>query len=291
MEKTIGLAAALGSAAAWALGSILFKRLGEKISSVSLTFAKGLLSVFLLGLVLPLTGFVWLDTQAILLLVFSGLLGIALGDVLFFEALQDLGPHALIVLATVGQVITAVLAVAILGDRPSVMAWIGILLVVSGVVVVLYARLKSESGKSNWRGIVLGLGAVLSMSVSIIILKQGLDSVSTIQATFIRMVAGTVGLFVLGAMTNRLGDWTTAFRQPRLFGSFLVAVCVVTFGGFWLSLVGVKYLDVSVANTLGSTEPLFVLPMAVVLLKERIPYTAIAGTSIAVLGIGLMCAG
>jgi drug/metabolite transporter (DMT)-like permease len=287
--KLLGILAALGSAASWALGSILFKRLGESISSPAMTLAKELLSVVLLGMALVLTGFQTVDSNALWLLVLSGLLGIALGDTFFFAALQDLGPVAMVVLLTLGQVLTVVLAVVFLGDAPTSEAWIGIGLVVAGVAVVLYAKMSGEQQASKRRGIVLGLASVVCTAVSMIVAKQGLDAVSALQATFIRMLAGAVGLLVVGMATLRLRQWAMPFRDPRLATGFLGAVAVVTFGGFWLSLAAIKYVDVSIANTLNSIEPVFVLPLAAVLLKEKITWTAIAGTAMTVAGVVLLC--
>lgn len=84
-DKIIGAAAALGSAASWALGSVLFKMLGDKLEPVALTFAKGLLGVLMLGGALMFFGFQPVKLEPILLLTFSGLLGIAIGDTFFLS--------------------------------------------------------------------------------------------------------------------------------------------------------------------------------------------------------------
>ena len=82
-DRTLGLAAALGSAMSWALGSVLFKMLGDKLPPIPLTFAKGITGAFMLGLLLAGIGLRGLDSQAILLLILSGTLGIAIGDTFF----------------------------------------------------------------------------------------------------------------------------------------------------------------------------------------------------------------
>lgn len=287
--REIGIAAALGSAASWAVGSILFKQLGERISPLALTLSKGVVSVGLLGVATLLVGYEEIGQQPLLLLIVSGVLGIALGDTFFFEALQNLSPHVLVVLLMLGQVVTVILAVLFLQEMPAPIVWFGIVLVVFGISIVLFSKLTEESSKSNLRGVVFGLLSVLCMSISIIIAKKALDSVSTIQATFIRMLAGTLGMFLFGLSTRRLARWIVPFKDTKLIGFFLFSVCVVTFGGFWLSLVGVKYVDVAVANTLNSTEPLFVIPLAAIFLKEPISLKEIVGTIIATAGIMLIC--
>jgi drug/metabolite transporter (DMT)-like permease len=84
-DNIIGAAAALGSAASWALGSVLFKMLGDKLEPVALTFAKGLLGVLMLGVALVFLGFQPVKYESVLLLTFSGLLGIAIGDTFFLS--------------------------------------------------------------------------------------------------------------------------------------------------------------------------------------------------------------
>jgi drug/metabolite transporter (DMT)-like permease len=287
--RVIGLSAALGSAASWAIGSILFKRLGEKISPVAMTLAKGIISVILLALALVLVGYGDIDIQALLLLILSGLLGIALGDTFFFEALQDLGAHTLVLFGLLGQVLTVILAVLFLNEQPSQIAWIGIILVIWGIGIVLYGKLSNTEQSSGIRGISFGLLSVICMSASIIIAKEGLESVSAIQATFIRMLAGTTGMLFFGLSTRRLGRWMIPFKDIQLVIFFFISVSVVTFGGFWLSLVAIKYVDVSIANTLNETEPLFVLPLAAIFLKEKITLQAIIGTVMATVGVILLC--
>ncbi len=84
-HQIIGAAAALGSAACWALGSVLFKMLGDKLEPVPLTFAKSLLGALMLGGALMYFGFQPLKLEPILLFTLSGLLGIAIGDTFFLS--------------------------------------------------------------------------------------------------------------------------------------------------------------------------------------------------------------
>ncbi|AKG22936.1 DMT family transporter [Calothrix sp. 336/3] len=287
--KVIGITAALASSASWAIGSILFKRLGESISPLAMTLAKGSVSVILLGLTLSITGYSGVNRESLVLLIISGLLGISLGDTFFFEALQNLGPHALVILLMLGEVITAMLAVIFLGEMPTPTVWLGIFLVILGVAIVIFPKLSGEQQASSTRGIIFGLLSVLCMSVSIIFAKQGLSSLSTIQATFIRMAAGTAGMLCFGTLTNRLGSWAVPFKDRNIIYLFIISVSIVTFGGFWLSLVAIKYVNVAVANTLNSIEPLFVMPLAAIFLKEKFSTQALWGTIVTTFGIVLIC--
>lgn len=287
--EVLGIAAALGSAASWAVGAILFKRLGESIQPLAMTFAKGVASVVLLGFVIALSGVDGVSQRDLLILAASGLVGIAVGDTLFFAALRDLSPSTLIVLLMMSQVLTAILALVLLGERLPMMAWAGIGAIILGVGVVLWTGSVGEKSPSRRRGITLGLLSVVCMAASTIMAKEGLDSSSALEATFVRMGAGMAGVTIYGFFTAQLGHWMGEFRNFQLARSFLVAVCVVTFGGFWLSLLAIKHLEVAIANTLISTEPIFVLPLAALFLNERITIRAVAGTVLATAGVVIVC--
>jgi drug/metabolite transporter (DMT)-like permease len=288
-NNTIGILAALGSAASWSLGAVLFKDLGESLSSFAMTLVKGAVSVLLLGVLALLTGgYGEVGRDAYFYLILSGILGIAVSDTLFFSALKEVSPQAITLLFTFGQVVTVLLAVLLLGETLSLQGWAGIALIIAGITIGMLTNL-SEKGNSSLRGIILGLCSILLMSFSVILTKKGLAEVSTLYATFIRMLAGTMGMLLVGITTGRLGRWVTPFRDARLLLKFTLSVVVITFGGFWLAIVAFKYTSVAVANSLISTEPIFVLPVAALLLKEKVTYQAVSGAVVATVGVIVLC--
>jgi drug/metabolite transporter (DMT)-like permease len=288
-ENVIGITAALGSAASWAVGSFLFKSLGEVFSPLAMTLSKGVFSLVLLGAVLMVMGPGSQGLDSFAMLALSGLLGIALGDTFFFEALSGLGPQPLLVLAVLGQVLTVISAVLFLHESPTLGAWTGVALVIIGVTVVLRGKLTGDERATGLRGIGFGLLAVICMCASNLVAKAALrEGSDTIAATFIRMAAGTLGVLLLGLTTHRLKAWVSPFRDLRMFRLFLIAVVVVTFGGFWLSMVAYKYMPVSIASSLTSTEPVFALILAAILWKERPSLPVLVGTLATVLGVALI---
>ncbi len=288
-DALIGAVAALGSAASWAIGSVLFRRLGDALAPVALTAAKGIAGAAMLALVFWPVATQPIAPGAFWLLMASGLLGIAVGDTLFFMALNRLGAPAVVLLLTLGQVLTVLLAVLWLGERPGIAGWVGIALVISGVSTVMWLRMDGEGGATQREGVLAGLGAVVCMAVSIVIAKPALDvGEGSVQATLLRMLAGTGGAVLLGIATGqKLGEFRPVFA-PEFAGLFLVSVAVVTFGGFWLALFAVQQAGVAIASTLGSLEPVLVLPVAAVLLRERISAPIVAGSAAATAGAVLL---
>ncbi len=287
----IGVGIALGSAAAWAVGSILFRRIGDDASPLGMNLGKGLIGLVLLGGVLLAVGPEPLDTRTLFYLGTSGIVGIALGDTFFFMALMRLEPRMTLLLGTIGQVLTVLMALLFLGERPAPLAWAGIALVLGGVTWVMFEQLDDEDQDTvhkRTRGVFYGLAAAVCMSVGIILAKVGVESVSALEATFVRLAFGMAGLALYGMLTRNLLVWLTPFRSPVLLRKIFVAVLVVIFGGFWLSILALKYIDASLATILMSTEPLFILPLAVFILKEKVSLRAVVGAFVAVGGVVLI---
>ena len=285
----IGILAALGSAASWAVGTLLFKGIGEEFSPMAMTFIKSFLGVLLLAGAILLVG--WESVRSLPLgwLALSGLLGISLGDTFFFAALRRLPAHQLVILMLLAPAVTLFLALYFLGERPALVSWIGIILVLGGVGLTFKDKIEvDQEARQRGLGLLFGVLSVLSMAGSIIIAKIGLQDVSAMEGTFLRLFFGFAGMLVVGLARRELRNWLVPLRQAGLRWRFLLAVVVVTFGGFWLSLDAIKRLDVSIANTLLATEPVFALPLAVIWLREHATGAAVVGAIVALCGAGVL---
>jgi drug/metabolite transporter (DMT)-like permease len=299
-RKALGVAAALGSAAAWAAGALLFKRIGEIMSPFAMTLTKGTISIVLLAVALlaveyrrgskekPFSRLRTIDRRSLLLLVISGFVGISVADTCFFAALSLLSPHTVVLLMMVGFILTPLLAMVFLREPSTLARWLGIALVLGGIMLVLTTGTAEEAADTRVRGIILGLLSVISMSVSFVIAKKALESMTALQGTFVRMLIGTLGMLVFGALTGRLRTWVLPLSDPGLVTYFVAAVAVITFGGFWLTHVAIKNVDLTIANTLMATEPVFVLIFGALFLGNRITLIACAGTVLALSGVTVL---
>ena len=280
------------SACSWALGAILWGKLGERLSSYSMNLAKTAIGTLCLGVVLLFVGIEPIPARSIVFLALSGILGIAVGDTFFFLALMRLGPRRASLMGALNPVAIAVAAAALLGERPTPGAWAGILATTFGVGWVMWERSSTGAGpESGSSGIRWGLLSVLCTAGAVLLAKVGVASVPTAHATWIRLLAGSAGLALWGASRSQLGGWVDPFRQGTLLAKVAVVVVIVVFGGFWLSLVALKHIDASIAGPLNATGPLFILPMSILFMKEKLSLRSVLGTGIAVGGVALIFKG
>lgn len=270
----IGIWAALGSTASWALCAVLFKKLGERLDPIGMTMVKALLSVlFLLPFIIILYGNLLLPWKDLALLAVSGCIGIALGDSFFFASLGRLSPLALAILLLAGpDVFAGVLGLVCLGEMPSWQVWSGIILIMVGMGGLLFPLPADQDGcssKTTIYGLVFGVLALICTAASMVIIKPVLVRIPSMEATMFRMFFGGVLLLGYGILTGKLKAWSQPFRTGDYRWGFAGTVAIVTFGGFWLSLAAVKFLDLVVASALMSLEPLFVLPFMIIFGKHK----------------------
>ncbi|WP_455198462.1 DMT family transporter [Kaarinaea lacus] len=284
----LGGFAALASAFLWALAAILFRRIGDSVSAMGINLAKGIVSIICMGLLLIPGGIFEISNDSLTALAISGLVGIVFGDTLYFLTLVRLGARKTLLIGSLIPVTTALIAVTFLNEQITLGAWLGILITISGVTYVLWQRTtETDNTEIKRSGLFYGLLFVAINALGIIAAKVGVTDVPALEATFIRQAFAIAGLTFWGLMIRDLLGWVKPFKNTQLLKTLLIAAVIGAFLGTWLSIVALKYTHAAVAATLNSTSPLFILPLVIVMLKERITIREVAGALVAVCGIAV----
>lgn len=236
-------------------------------------------------------GFAPIQADSLIALALSGIVGICFGDTVYFLALARLGPRRTLLLGSLIPVVTALIAVIFLDEAVSPVAWLGMSLTIAGVTYVLWQRTPATTerqAQQRYRsGLFFGLLFVAANALGIIATKVGVSDVPALEATFIRQAFAIAGLTFWGLMVRDLYGWVRPLRNGSLFKIMLVASLIGAMLGTWLSIIALKYTHAAIAATLNSTSPLFILPLAVFWLKERVSLKEVAGAIAAVAGIGI----
>ena len=283
---TIGVLIAILSAASWAMGTILFEKIGKVMPAAGITFFKSAMSVVLMAALMLVFGFEIPTGRQLLLLAISGVIGISVGDTLFFRSLQNLGVKMQVLYFILGQVLTVFLSYLFLGEILTLLQYIGAFIVIIGVLLVIFN--KSDNRPNKVRGIIEGFLAMLCYSISIIIIKSVLEDVSAVTATFYRMLFSVVFVLVGGLFGKQIKNWAAPLKQRKTLGLFVLNAAIVTYGGFLMSVLALKYVDVSVASILSTTEPLFTLLFAFLINRDKPTKRELLGAAITFVGVLLM---
>ena len=103
----------------WAVSVVLYRRVGRVMPPVRLNMSKGLIAVVLLSIVLAVDWLAFgnqpwsMSWGKLALMALSGVIGIGIGDTLFFAGLNRMGSRRMLLLFTVNPVITVLIAWAL----------------------------------------------------------------------------------------------------------------------------------------------------------------------------------
>ncbi len=288
------VAAALAAAFCWAVASLLWRRLPTSLSAARLNLLKNLLAAaLLLPLVLLLP---WqASPRSLLLLVLSGVLGIALGDTLFFAALRRLGTRRTLTIDAGGPAVTALAGVAVLGEVPRPAQWLGIALISLAVLLVVRQPAPREPLPEDTArplppdgpGVALALGALACGSGGALLARAGLlaGGPAPLQAATLRLAAAALVMLPLLAGLPR------AVQRPRparrRWPLALAATLLGTSGGIVLQQTALAGLPGGLAVALLSTAPVMALPLAA-LEGDRPGWRGVLAAASALAGVSLV---
>jgi len=289
----IGEACSIGAAISWAGGVIVYKRLGETLSPLTLNLAK---NVLVLGMIAPTVLLVHgqqipaLPASAIALSLVSGVLGIALADTLYFRALNTLGAGRMGIVGNFYSPFVIVLSFVLLGERLNGLQLAGFALVSGGVLIVSsHDPHKRLSRAELRRGAMLGVTAVLLMASAIVMVKRILEVQPLLWIVLLRLIGGVVGMLVLFAW--RREPLPIPGRGIHLRWPLLV---LAAFLGQYVSMVlwmaGYKYTEASVAAVLNETASVFIVLLAALFLREGLDARRLAGVTCTLSGVACMLA-
>lgn len=296
-----GEVAALVAAFLWAVSTVVFARLGKQLSPLVLNVAKGLVALCLIGLTLALgkIAAAGVDSLAIALLLASGIIGIGLGDTAYFASLNHLGARRALLMETLAPPLAALMALVGLGETLSPAAWVGIFLTVGGVSWVISERVPGTSAPQGQvvQGVGFGLLAAIGQAAGAVLSRAALadTAVSPLWSTLLRLFGGLlimVSLLVwvqprLEGTQGSVGYQLGLLRTRAVLGGVAIAAFLGTYLGIWLQQTALKYASTGIAQSLTSTSPLFILPIAVAL-GDRVSLRAILGVLVALVGVWLL---
>jgi drug/metabolite transporter (DMT)-like permease len=292
-SHTLGLTAGLLAAFSWAVAAVIFRQLGVRLHPLVLNLYKGVIASVALVLVLTIWGGVLqpVPLKPFLLLLFSGMLGIGVGDSAFFAALNRLGERQTVLIAeTVAPLITIMLALLLFQEFISLPAWLGIIAILSGVYLVIRGRSNSSGPpqKHLLAGVTYGLVAAICQAVGGIMSKGAfrLYDIDPVWSSLVRLLGGLLLVAVLIPLL-RQNYFPVSARSKRVWRFVLLATLIGTFGGIIFQQTAYKFTYTGLAQTMIATSSIFVMLIALVK-GERISPRAWLGAMVAVAGVVLL---
>jgi drug/metabolite transporter (DMT)-like permease len=271
----------------WAFAVILYKKAGDHFNAYEMNLFK---SVFVLVLMIPTVLFTSgfdvpeLDQIDFWIIFASGFFGIMLADLLYLRALQLIGASLTGITGSLYSPSVVVLSLFYLGEVLVIWQYLGMLLVMLGVIIVSYRKKSLLIKHPPIRGFVYAGLSVFFTALGIVMIKPLNDVVPFFWIILIRSVGGFVTMYAYGII----------LRKP-----LSILHVVKAKGGIWLILgaflgqyvsmmiwvAGYKYTSASIASILNETASIFILLLSWIFLSESISKRKVVGIIITMIGV------
>lgn len=292
-----GEAYALICAFLWALSSTLVKSQTHKMHVVVLGALRTVPALILYWAILLVSGRAdepfRLSSRVWALFAGSTLVGLVVGDTIYFQSMKLIGLSRAMPLSTTYPFFTMLLALVFLDEALTWAVFAGALLIVVGAYLLAVPKLAgrgqgiehAQSVQSmNPLGVGLALAAALCWAVSTIMVREALSTVDVAVANSVRLSILAIALFGLSLRQGGIGR-LEVYGFRTLFVVFLAGVIGMGLGTYTF-LSAVQRAGAARASVLTASTPLFGVPLAI-LLKEKVSARALVGTVLTVAGVVL----
>lgn len=292
----LGQLAALGTAVCWAFSALAFAAAGRRmgvlpLNLVRLVIALGFLTLAawgLRGLPLPTDAsphaWGWLSVSA--------LIGFVFGDLCLFRSYVLIGPRIASLMMSLAPLLTALIGWLVLGETLGGRDALGMVLTVAGIGWAVLERKPPVNGEPEPRpsraGLALGFCGALGQAGGLVLSKLGMGSYDVVAATQVRVIAGIAGYVLLLSAVRGWPRMAQALRDRRGLGFASVGAFFGPFLGVSLSLFAVRHTVSGVAASIMALQPVLIIPLVVLLHRERVGIGGIAGALVAVAGVALL---
>jgi drug/metabolite transporter (DMT)-like permease len=294
-----GQLAALGAATCWAFSALSFASVTRRIGALSLNIIRlvlgfGFLSLAawaLRGLPLPTDA----SPHAWAWLAVSGLIGFVFGDLCLFMAYIRLGTRLAALMLALAPLLTAVIGWLVLGETLTGRDMLGMALTIAGIGWAILERNPPAPGQEgappprpSFSGLALGFGGALGQAGGLVLSKLGMGDYSPLAATQVRILAGIAGYVVILSALRWWPRVREAVSDRRSLGLSSLGAFFGPFLGVSLSLFAVRHTVAGVAASIMALQPVIIIPLVVILHRERVGIGGVAGALVAVAGVALL---
>lgn len=291
----LGEALSVLCAILWAFAVIFFRKSGETVHPLALNVFKNFLALGLFMLVMGLFGEYFLQpfpARIYFIFILSGVIGIGIGDTLYFNSLNLLGASLNSIAVCAYSPFIICLSVLFLGESLTILQVFGVVLITFAVVIATYKREKKSIERKNLLlGVFIATLSALSTAIGVVMIKPLLATYPLIWLTEIRLIGGLLGLgLILPFYRNRMKIMSSLNIKHgwlyTLTGSFFGAFLAMI---IWLA--SIKYTQASIASALHETSTIFIFIFAALILREPITLRRAIGIILAFTGSFLVSFG
>jgi len=277
---------AIITAICWSSAVILFDVSSKKMDSFQLNVLKNFVGVFgfiltIIVLSIPMPSF---SQHEIIILFFSGVIGVAIADLLFLDSLRRIGSGLSAVVATIYSPSIFIIAYLLFGEIVRFQTYIGGILVITGIIIATYKLPQIVKNNNLYIGIIFGVFAQIFTAYSVLLVVPIMENNPIIYIALIRF---SIGLIVTAAvLVYRSGIYGLFYTLKEGLGNttILIAAILGTYLSVIFWLAGFKYTLAGRAAIYNQLSTIFIIIMAVLFLKETMNVKKWIGITLSIIG-------
>lgn len=286
LNLNLGDLYAILTALCWSCGVIFFEIAGRVLNTLQISLLKNIVGVvgFILFILIQGHAFPLFSQQEYTTLVISGIIGVAIGDILFLASLRRLGSSLSAIISTSYTVFIFILAYLMFDEVISIVSYLGGILVITGVIIGTNDRNLNAKPKELVVGVIYGLLAHLCTAYSVLLIKPVMQLHPIVPIALIRFSTGVIisgiGILYLKGHLALKDTIMKGFSNYNLlagafFGTFLSVI-------LWLA--GYKYTLAGRAAIYNQLSTIFIIVLASVFLNEYLTKRKWVAISLALVG-------
>ncbi len=301
-ENYLGILFALCASVLWSITVILIKPISANISPFLINPIKNSIGFILFILLFIMSGIpLWYDNlydYEYAIILFSGALGMFLGDTIFIYALNKIGANRVAIVDAFSPVIIFSYSLLLLPNQNlNIIQMIGFIITIIGLLILTYEKdYEDIDSKMKRTGILLVLGAMMCTGFGVVYLKTVLNRINEVGydiklnlwVTAFRLIPGVIlswGLFLFQKNKSQL---INPIKVKKNFIPLLIASFIGPFLALGCWILGYAFIEKpSLASIIGQTAVIFIVLLSWIFLKEQLTKLRIISTILVFIGVVL----
>ncbi len=260
----IGIFSALGAAISWTYACFIWRSQTEKYKSIDINLVKNIIA-FLVFLPAFINLSVLNDLKSIITLLFSGVIGIGLGDTFYIKSLQLIGTRRTLSIEALSPILAALSGEIFINENLAFKSYLGIIMTSISLFILLRQRtnlivnnLTNITERNNLSVYIFPFLSVLCAVLGgLLSRKVFLESnLSPFQTTEIRLLGAIIFLIIIKKFRINFFLKKLDFNDQK---RFLLSILLGTNLGILLQQIVFKTLPLGIGWTLLSTSPVISL--------------------------------
>ena len=284
-ENYLGIIFALSASILWSITVTLIKPISQNVSPFLINPIKnsiGLMLFFISFIIFDIS--LWYDglhNYEYIIILFSGALGMFLGDTIFIYALNKIGANRVAIVDAFSPIIIFSYSLLLLPNQNlSILQIIGFIITILGLLILAYENdYEDIDYKVKRFGILLVLCAMMCTGFGVVYLKTVLNRINELNydiqlnlwVTAFRLIPGVILSWILFLFQKNKVQLIKPIKNKSNFIPLLIASFIGPFIALGCWILGYAFIDKpSVASIIGQTAVIFIVLLSWIYLKESL---------------------